>query len=94
MNPDEILVEFLRAGADARPPNLRELILNRVKWTETVRWLETFSLIRVLGGGDKSSIHQLVQAVIQDDLNPGVRSQVSVRIIALGLKAFPHDHRT
>jgi len=89
MNPDEIQVEFLRAGAEVLPPNLRELILNRVKWTETVRLLETFSLIRVFGGGDKLSIHRLVQAVIQDDLDPAARSRVSVRIIELGLKSFP-----
>jgi len=89
MNPDEIQVEFLRAGANVLPSNVRELILNRVKWTETVGFLETFSLIRVFGDGDKLSIHRLVQAVIQDDLDPAARSQISVRIIALGLKSFP-----
>jgi tetratricopeptide (TPR) repeat protein len=89
MNPDEVLVDFIRGGIDALPPNLQNLILNRLFWIETLRVLESFSLIRVFAAGEKISIHRLVQAVIQDDLNQATRDQVSMDVLGLALRNFP-----
>jgi tetratricopeptide (TPR) repeat protein len=89
MNPDEVLVDFIRGGIDVLPPNLQNLILNRLFWIETLRVLESFSLIRVFAAGEKVSIHRLVQAVIQDDLNQATRDQVSMNVLGLALRSFP-----
>ena len=87
-NPDEILLEFLRAGAQAVHLELRQIIENNVLLRESLAALEGYSLIRVFGG-QKIRIHRLVQAIIQDDMESQIRSQVISDVIQLGLQSFP-----
>lgn len=90
MNPDEILVEFLKDGIEALPINLQNLIENTYLWTQGVEALESFSLVRVFGkGGTRLRIHRLVQAVIQDQLDSSVKWNVVSSLIQMGLLCFP-----
>jgi len=88
MNPDEILVEFLREGATALAPNLQNLLQDTFKWKESLRSLEDTSLVRVSQDRDRIRIHRLVQAVIQDGFG-SERTIVASTTIHMGLQAFP-----
>ena len=89
LNPDEILLDFLKGGIEALPSKIQMLIENNFRRIESLNALESFSLIRVFGEGRKISIHRLVQAVIQDDLESSQRGLIISDIIRLGLHSFP-----
>jgi tetratricopeptide (TPR) repeat protein len=89
MNPDKILVDYLRAGAEALPLVLRELIEDPIEWGEVIDALEESSLIRISARDTKFSIHRLLQAVIQDELDSSARAEIEAVLIEIGLKSFP-----
>ena len=89
MNPDEILVDYLRAGAAALPPSLRRLIEDPFEWGEVIDALEQSSLIRISVRDNKFSIHRLLQAVIQDGLETASRYEIETVILDMGLNSFP-----
>ena len=62
LNPDVILIEFLRDALDAE---LRDLIRDEIKMDETLKVLQRFSLIKRIPKALSISIHRLVQEVIQ-----------------------------
>jgi len=87
MNPDEILVDFIKEGIEIFPLNVQELFNNRVRWVKALKELEKFSLVNVFQGGTRLSIHRLVQVVIQDKLDS--RDPIASVVIRLGLQSFP-----
>ena len=89
LSPDEIPLEFLVAAKDAVGPTMQTIFGNEFRLRKSLNELERFSLIRVFGGGDKISIHRLVQAVIVDDLKPRQRDAILSEIIGMGLHSFP-----
>ena len=89
LNPDEILLDFLKDGIEALPSKIRALINDNLRRVEILNALESFSLIRVFGEGTKISIHRLVQAVIQDNLDSSLRALIISNVIRLGLQCFP-----
>jgi tetratricopeptide (TPR) repeat protein len=96
MNPDGILVEFLKAGTRKLPAVLRELIKNSFAFNDALRDLQMFSLIQ-RSVGDVIRIHRLVQTVIKDELDANEQRRFKNTFINLGLAAFPsfhYDNRT
>jgi tetratricopeptide (TPR) repeat protein len=89
MNPDEILVDYLRAGAAALPPVLQDLIKDPFEWGEVINALEESSLIHISARDTKFSIHRLLQAVIQDDLESSTRGEIETVLLDIGLNSFP-----
>lgn len=89
LNPDEIPVEYLQAGSSGLRPEIRGIVENDFYFRESLNALESFSLIRVLGEGQKISIHRLLQAVIKDDLDSLQRARIASDVIGLGLRSFP-----
>ena len=90
MNPDEILVDYLRAGSIAFPQALQGLISDPFEWNEALHALEECSLIRIFAKNrSKLRIHRLVQAVIQDGLEESKRRDVESAVIQIGLASFP-----
>ena len=90
MNPDEILVDFIKEGIELFPLNVQELFNNRVRWVKALKELEKFSLVNVFQGGTRLSIHRLVQVVIQDNLDSTMRlDPIASVVIRLGLQSFP-----
>jgi tetratricopeptide (TPR) repeat protein len=89
MNPDEILVDYLRAGAPALPPVLQDLIEDPFEWGEVIDALEESSLIRVSARDTKFSIHRLLQAVIQDEIEFSTRLEIEAVLLHVGLNSFP-----
>jgi len=89
LNPDEILIEFLKAGSTGLLPEYQHLFNTDFVLRQSLRDLESCSLLRVWDEGQKITIHRLVQYVIRDDLDPEAESRMTFQIIQLGLYAFP-----
>ena len=89
MNPDEILIEFLKAGNTGVWPELKSILNNDFFLRQSLRDLECYSLVRVWDDGRKTTIHRLVQSVIRDDLGKEFESLLASQAIQLGLSAFP-----
>ena len=93
MNPDEVLVDYLKDGATGFPQALQSSISDPFEWNQALSALEEFSLIRVFGKErSKLRIHRLVQAVIQDGLEKSKRCAVESAVIQIGLASFPMLH--
>ena len=80
LNPDEILIESLRAGSSAVDEDLRRLIEDEVALTDALNALCNFSLIRIWGAERKISIHRLVQAVVKDNLSETEVREIVTRV--------------
>ena len=89
LNPDEILVEFLRAGSESLPQPLKTVIPNTFEFHEALGDLEQFSLISRSKDGEMISIHRLVQDVLKDNLEPEDRRELMEMVVGLFLSAFP-----
>ena len=89
LNPDEILVEFLKAGSESLPQPLKTVISDAVEFSEALGDLEQFSLISRSNDGEMISIHRLVQAVLKDNLEPEDRLKLMEMVVELLISAFP-----
>jgi len=88
MNPDEIVIDYLRAGATVLPLTLHTALKDPARCRGLVQSLEETSLIRVFSNGDRIWMHRLVQAVVQDGLR-SKRAGVGSIAVQIGLQAFP-----
>jgi transcriptional regulator with XRE-family HTH domain len=66
--PDAIPEDLFARGSFALPPRLRALVTAPVRLDETIALIRRYSLIQRLASGSAFSVHRLVQAVLQDDL--------------------------
>jgi len=92
LNPDGILVEFLEAAIASDVAELEQLkrtITNTIKFVDALAELEQFSLISRSRDGGAISIHRLVQAVLQDNLNAEELSSCRTMVVALISNVFP-----
>ena len=96
LNPDEIMLEFLAAGANRLNPDLRALIANEIKLDEALRLLERFSLIKRFKESKSVSIHRLVQDVIQHEFDDQHLFKQWDTIANVFIMAFPKstDHHS
>jgi len=101
LNPDGILTDFLVAGKEGLDAERREIVSDERRFNEAMAELERFSLIgrqADINGGERLTIHRLVQTVIKDEMPPELRATLSETMIRLCLWAFPpsryEDNRT
>ena len=86
LNPDDILVDFLRAGIGGLSEHVKSLVTDPYKFDELLAALSDYSLIHLFQGKKSLSMHRLVQAVIKDRLSPGERIQwrnITLQICAI-----------
>ena len=88
-NPDETLVDFLKAGKTDLQPEWRRILENNFLFRQSLRGLEDYSLIRVSDEGRRITIHRLVQDVVRDDLDVLSQTSISTQALQLALTAFP-----
>jgi tetratricopeptide (TPR) repeat protein len=91
LNPDEILIEFLRAGQGGLNDQLREIIHDELIFHESIGLLRQFSLIRRSEKKDGFSIHRLVQAVLRDQLSETELHLGWDNVIGICRAAFPQE---
>lgn len=89
MNPDETLVEFMKAGKEALQPELRRIFENNFVFRQSLCALEEYSLIRIWDEGRKITIHRLVQDVIRNNLDVSSQTSISTQVLRFALEAFP-----
>ena len=89
LNPDEVLIAFLKSGCSGLGPKLRSIIQDPFQLRVCLFALQNFSLIRVWDDGRKITIHRLVQDVIKAELDERTREATVRDVINLGLVAFP-----
>jgi len=91
LNPDGILVDFLHDGQAGLGEPLQRLLEDDFKFGKAMGKLGQFSLIRLSNDGQSISIHRLVQAVIQDHLDPDRKILFVEATLYLFLCVFPTD---
>ena len=69
LNPDGLLVDFLRSGSEALDVPLRQVIEDEIIFHDALELLRRYSLIALTQKRDNIVIHRLVQAVIKDHLD-------------------------
>ena len=65
LNPDIIMLDFLRDGAKALDEDLQVVVVDTLKLDSVLLHLQRFSLIKRMYGGQSIQIHRVVQESIQ-----------------------------
>jgi len=89
LNPDGILIDFLRAGSAGLSDALREVVDDKFIFHEVLGQLQQFSLIAEPRGTDTIVIHRLIQAVLRDELTESEAQRYSSEVIELCRCGFP-----
>jgi len=89
LNPDGILVEFLKAGRDGSE-DLRQLMDDEFGFNRSVAMLVELSLVRRSQKEDSIILHRLIQAVVQDELEEDTLRHYSAQVIDICSAAFPN----
>jgi len=68
LNPDGILIEFLKSGSDGMDENLKRVVSDEFEFLQALSSLETLSLIKWDQQHNSVLVHRLVQAVVKDEM--------------------------
>jgi tetratricopeptide (TPR) repeat protein len=93
LNPDGILLDFLRAGCGGLNGKLRKIVQDELKFHEVLECLQTVSLL-VISQKNRIVIHRIIQAVVKDTLSSIELYASRNTIIEICVWAFPHTFDT
>ncbi len=92
LNPDVILTDFLEAGSNGLDTDLQSIISDSDTFYEALSDLERWSILRRQQdevGGQRITIHRLVQSVIKDEMTETEFSFFTAAVISLCDHVFP-----
>jgi tetratricopeptide (TPR) repeat protein len=91
LNPDGILIDFLKAGSSGLSDEIRRVFepSQSYLFRESLGLLRQYSLIGLSKKKDSIIIHRLIQAVLKDELSDPEMQQYCTEVIELCLAAFP-----
>src|SRR5579859_4015405 len=89
LNPDEIQIEFLKAGSIGLSDGIRQVIDQSYIFHESLGLLQQYSLIGRSQNKESLIIHRLIQAVLRDELSDVEVEHYSGQVIELCSAAFP-----
>ena len=89
LNPDGVLIDFLQAGVEALPDNLKQLVANQVDLSKALIELEKFSLLKWNRLTKTLLIHRLVQAVVKYEMSDSESILLRTTVINLCEQSFP-----
>jgi tetratricopeptide (TPR) repeat protein len=89
LNPDGILIDFLRSGRKGLSNERREVIEDELVFEDALKSLHGFSLIGLSQKKDSIVIHRLIQAVIRDELTETDDRNLRTEVIEISRAAFP-----
>lgn len=89
LNPDNILIDFLRAGSHGMSGELREIIDDELVFYEALSLLQRFSLVGKSQSKDSVFIHRIVQAIMRDELSDSKVRLYLTEVIGICNAAFP-----
>lgn len=89
LNPDGILVDFLRSGSQGLDDAFRQVIEDEIVFHDALELLQRYSLVTLSQQNDAIIIHRLVQAVIKDELDVNELQTFRENIISVCSLVFP-----
>src|SRR5277367_5258087 len=89
LNPDGVLIDFLRSGSRGLDDTLREIIDDEFVFHDILAVLQRYALVGLSQKKDNIVIHRLVQAVIKDTLDETQLRDFRTDVIGLCGSAFP-----
>lgn len=90
LNPDGVLIDFLRSGRRGLDDSLREIIDDELVFQNSLELLHRYAVIRLWGKRGHIIIHRLVQAVIKDTSSGPELRALRNNVIRLCDSAFPN----
>ena len=94
LNPNEILIDFLRSGSHGLSEGLADIIDDRLVFHESLGLLQQFSLIGRSPGNGNIVIHRLIQEVVMDELSKAEVYNYLGEVIGICTAAFPKSWDT
>ena len=89
LNPDGVLVQFLRDGEKCFERPLREVISNEIQIIKELIKLEKFSLLKWDRRSKQIIVHRLVQMVVKDEIPKSDSLRFETMVISLCDTVFP-----
>ena len=94
LNPDGILIDFLRTGANALRKDLQQLVSNKIELSEALLILERFSLLKWDRLNKTLVVHRLVQAFVKDRMSAADLKDFSIMVAEICDTSFPENWDT
>src|SRR5208282_2765431 len=91
LNPDGIVIDFLRDGAEVLQDDLRQVVSNQIDMSKALIELEKFSLLKWNRLTKTLLIHRLVQSVVKDEMSDSDSMTLRITIINLCDRSFPQE---
>ena len=91
LNPDGIMIEFLKSGVEVLDDDLERLVSNEFELSQALLSFETFSLIKWDRQSRSVLIHRLVQTVVKDEMSDSDSKALGITIIKLCDRSFPQE---
>ena len=88
LNPDGILIDFLRSGSNGLSDQLREILQDDFAFYQALALLRQFSLIG-RPKRDIIAIHRLIQAILKDQLSEAETKTYLGEVVELSFEVFP-----
>ena len=92
LNPDGVLVDFLRLGSDRLDDTLRQVVKDELMFHDHLELLQQYALVELSQKKEYIVIHRLVQAVIKDLLDERELQNFQRNVIELCQCVFPGVH--
>ena len=89
LNPDGILIYFLKSGCQSLNDELREIVEDELIFHDALELLQQFSLVGLSQKRDSIVIHRLIQTVMKDELSKTELHAYWSEVIHLCNKVFP-----
>ena len=89
LNPDGILIEFLRSGAPEMDGDLRRLLSDEFEFKSVLLEFDNLSLLKWDRQRGSILLHRLVQAVVKDEMSDQSLIYFRTMINAISNRAFP-----
>jgi tetratricopeptide (TPR) repeat protein len=84
LNPDGVLVDFLRSGSNGLPDvTIRKIVEDNLRFHDALELLQRYSLVEVTQKRDYIVIHRLVQALIKDVMSEAERSTCRENVVSV-----------
>jgi tetratricopeptide (TPR) repeat protein len=94
LNPDGILIDFVRSGSQGLDDTLRQIIEDEIVFHDSLELLQRYSLVALSQKRDNIVIHRLVQAVIKDHLDETQLRTYRENVLSICNFGFPEVDNT
>jgi tetratricopeptide (TPR) repeat protein len=89
LNPDGVLVDFLRSGSNGLDDTFRKIVEDDLTFHDVLELLQRYALVEVTQKRDYIVIHRLIQALIKDVMGETERGTCRENVISLCDSGLP-----